>query len=453
MPSEEKYDVVVAGLGPAGSVALWHLARSGLRVLGVETRSYENLWGKPCGDAIGAHHFSNAGLETPSGSIVKNVVKGIDIYSPGEEVRYRVLGEGYIINRTKLGQRLVKEAADKGAEVRLKTPVIGPIIENGRVKGVIISDGGRRVRVYASVVIEATGFSRVLKRKLPKEWPVAEDIDEEDTNIAYREIIRYNGYEVEEPEIIRIYIDQEIAPGGYWWFFPESKDTVNVGLGVQGGKGYESPMKIYREKLLQHPLLKKDHTVLTSAGAPVPTRRPANSLVGPGILVIGDAGYTVNPVHGGGMGYGFFAAYSAYHAILNAYESGDFSEEKLWLLNTMYMRRIGAKQAALDVFRRFLQSLSNDDILFGMKNRLIPEVDLYEVSSEGEIKISRLDKLMIVLRGLKRPTLLVHLKTVAEYMKKVKELYLNYPDSSRELPRWIEEVNKLFNRFEKEIGV
>ncbi len=446
--SPYKYDVVIAGLGPAGSVALWHLAKMGFKVAGLDVRSYETLWGKPCGDAIGAHHFGNAGLNDPPQSVIKNRVRGIDIYSPGEEVRYRVLGEGYIIDRTRLGQHLVSEAMDKGADVYLSSPVVSPVIENGRVVGLKARIKNTVQEIRANVVIEATGFSRAVKKRLPREWPVAEDIDEKDINIAYREIIEYEDYTVEEPEIIRIYLDQEVAPGGYWWYFPESSNRVNVGLGVQGGMGYPSPMELFKEKLVKHPLLTHPYRVIKAAGAPVPTRRPANTLVGPGILVIGDAGYTVNPVHGGGMGYGFFAAYSAAKAIAEAHETGDFSEKGLWGLNIEYMKSIGGKQAALDVFRRFLQRLSNDDILFGMKKRLIPEVDVYEVSSRGEIKITTLEKLGIVLRGLTRPTLLAHLRTVAEYMKRVKELYSNYPETPSGLPKWAQSVEDLFTELE-----
>ena len=448
-----RYDVVIAGLGPAGAVAAWHLSRMGFRVAGVDMRSWDNLWGKPCGDAIGAHHVTAAGLGSLPSRAVKSRVTAIDIYSPGETVRYRVHGEGFIINRKALGEHLVREAIDNGAEIMLNTFVLGPIIEGGRVTGIRVRDSNGTVReIRGRLVIEATGFSRAIRSKLPRDWLVSEPIEPADTNIAYREIIRYEDYSVDEPNVIRIYIDQDIAPGGYWWYFPESSSSVNAGLGVQGGKGYPSPQTLYRELTRKHPLFQHNYRVVTGAGAPLPTRRPSNTMVGPGIVVIGDAGYTVNPLHGGGMGYAFQAAYMTARAFEDAYNADDLTVKGLWAINLEYMKAIGAKQAALDVFRIFLQRLSNEDIRFGMEKKLIPEQDVYYTSSEGDIKISAVEKAGILLRGLRRPTLLAKLKIVADYMKNVKKHYLAYPENPEELPRWIDGVEKLYQEYISKLG-
>jgi len=441
------YDVVVAGLGPAGSVAIWHLARMGYSVVGIDLRGWSNLWGKPCGDAIGAHHVSDAGLPPLPERVIRNHVRAIDIYSPGETTRYRVTGEGYIIDRRAMGEWLLRDAEARGAELMLNTAILGPVIEDGRVVGVRVRRGERVEEVRGRLVVEATGFSRVLRTRLPKDWPVYEDIAPTDMEIAYREIIEYEDYTVEEPSVIRIYLDQEVAPGGYWWYFPESSSAVNTGLGVQGGKGHPNPQQLYRRLVETHQLFKHKFRVRTGAGAPLPTRRPSNTMVGPGIVVIGDAGYTVNPLHGGGMGYAFRAAFFAAKAFEEAYNSGNVSIESLWRMNKDYMDAIGARQAALDVFRIFLQRLSNDDIRYGMEKRLIPEQDVYYTSTEGDIKLSVIEKASIILRGLGRPSLLAKLKLVAEYMRRVREHYRNYPETPHGLPRWIKELENIYREY------
>ncbi len=452
MSSNNVYDVVIAGLGPAGTVAAWHLARRGFRVVGVDLRTWSNLWGKPCGDAIGAHHIVEAGLPEPPSRVIKNRVTAIDIYSPGETTRYRVTGEGYIIDRRAFGEWLLKDAINQGAEVILGSAILGPIIENGRVTGIRIRRNGGIEEIRGRLVIEATGFSRVIRQRLPREWPVYEDIEPTDMEIAYREIIEYEGYEVDEPSVIRIYLDQEVAPGGYWWYFPESRTSVNTGLGVQGGMGHPNPQLLYRQLLSKHPLFSHSFRVKTGAGAPLPTRRPSNTMVGPGVAVIGDAGYTVNPLHGGGMGYAFRAAYFTAKAFEEAYNEGTISVETMWSLNKDYMDAIGARQAALDVFRIFLQKLSNDDIRYGMEKRLIPEQDVYYTSTEGDIKLSVLEKASIVLRGLGRPSLLARLKIVAEYMKKIKNHYLSYPESPEGLNTWVKELERLYTEYRHRIS-
>ena len=447
---QTKYDVVIAGAGPAGTVVAYHLAGSGLRVAVFETRKWENVWGKPCGDAIALYHFENAGLPYPPADVIRNKVDSIDIYSPSLEVRYRIKGEGLIVDRRRLGQWLLSEASRRGVELFVGGyTIVKPVIEGGKVVGVIVRQpGGKIVEIRANVVVEATGVARAIKRWLPREWSVYDELDPRDTNIAYREVWEYQDKVIDEPNVIRIYLNMDIAPGGYWWYFPEGNVKVNLGLGVQGGKGYPNPKKLFEEKLVNHKVVAGEHRVVEAGGAVVPTRRPSDSLVGPGIVVVGDAGYTVNPVHGGGIGYAFYSAYLAAKTILEACEKGCFSEECLWNLNIKYMKTIGMKQAALDVFRRFLQRLNNEDIEFGMKKRLIPEVDVYDVSSKGELKIGVVEKALVILRGLRKPSLLFKLKTVADYMKKIKELYTGYPEEPHNFNRWRSKVEQLLKEYE-----
>ncbi len=442
---ECKFDVLIAGGGPGGTVAAYHLSRMGFNIALFEQRGWDDVWGKPCGDAIGAHHFPNAGLPEPPATAIRNRINGVLIYSPSRETVYRVRGEGYIIDRRRLGQWLLREAENRGAELHLGASVKRPIVENGRVVGLVVEERGRRFECRGRVVIEATGYPMVVKRFLPREWPVSEQLDPRDSNIAYREVQELD-VEPEYPDHIRIYIDQSIAPGGYWWFFPEGGTRINIGLGVQGGVGNPPPTVQFR-LLYERGLAPKPRRVLEQGGAVVPTRRPADSLVGPGVMVVGDAGFTVNPVHGGGIGYAFYSAMLAARAFEEAYNRGCFEERCLWSLNTSYMRTLGAKQAALDVFRLFLQRLSNEEIEYGMSKRLVPETDVYFTSTHGELRVSVVEKALIVLRGLRRPSLLAKLKLVADYMGRAKRLYQEYPESPEGLPAWRERVKALYSEF------
>lgn len=445
-----KFDVLIAGAGPAGTVLAYHLAGTGLRVGVIEIRPWEDLWGKPCGDAVAVHHFTNARLPQPPPEVVRQRVEGVYIYSPDRRTRYRVGGEGYIIDRRRLGQYLLGKAVEKGVELYLQHSVIAPIVKEGAVTGLrVVRPDGMVVEAKAQIVVDATGFVRAVARRFPGSL-VDDELSPLDTNIAYREVWVYEDREIEEPEIIRIYLDQELAPGGYWWFFPEGAKRVNIGLGVQGGRGL-SPKPFFK-RLKDLDIVRGRYKVVEAGGAAVPTRRPCNSMVDNGLIVIGDAAYNVNPVHGGGMGYAFYAAYLASQTITSALERGCRSAECLWSLNMEYMTSIGAKQAALDIFRRFLQRLSNDELNYGMEKRLIPEMDVTEVSSRGELKVSVVEKALIMLRGLKRPSLLRQLKTVADYMKRIRQLYLQYPESPSSLDQWVEKVTGLIQEFEAKLS-
>ena len=454
---DERFDVVIVGLGPAGSSLAYFLRNSGLKVVGLDLVGWDGIWGKPCGDAIGRHHFEETGLPTPKGEALRNIVKGIDIYSPSEEIKLRVEGEGYIINRNAYGRYLLEEAMSGGVEVRLQSFVVKPVFSNGRLAGVEYKDlkTGEKKVVGANVVVDATGTSQVIRRKLPRDWPAHELLKDVDANLAYRRIVDLDR-EIEDYHYIRIYVNQDIAPGGYWWYFPEGPTSVNVGLGVQHGRGYPHPKTIFEEKLLPRKELQRIVRVRSDAGALVPTRRPANTLVWDNFLGIGDNGFTVNPIHGGGMGYAMTAAYYSAKRIVEAAETGDYSARgPLWKVNIDYNKHIGAKQASLDIFRIYLQTVSNDVIEWGLRAGIVDAAKAYNISSEGELEVepSVLDKLGLVVRNLTALRRLLQLRTVASYMKSVKKLYLEYPETPDGLPGWVQRVESLYAEFKKKIGV
>jgi geranylgeranyl reductase family len=315
---------VIVGLGPAGSTLAYFLRNSGLNIAGIDMVDEDGLWGKPCGDAIGKHHFDETGLPYPEGKELSQKVDGIDVISPKKDIVLRVNGEGFVINRNQYGRKLVKEAEKSGISIFLKTRVTNPKIQENKLVGVnAIMPNGESAVFEGNIIVDATGNGGLLRRLLPKEWPPNEPLNPLDTNIAYREI-RILNYEIEEPSYLKIYLDQEISPGGYWWYFPEGKDKANIGLGVQGGMNYPAPNTIFKNRLEQIDLVKNYTGIINASGSKVPTRRPANTLVWNNFIGIGDNGYTVNPVHGGGMGYAFVSSYTLLKLLLKHFKTKTF---------------------------------------------------------------------------------------------------------------------------------
>ncbi len=223
-----EYDVVVVGLGPAGASLVYMLRNSGLRIAGIDWVSMDKIWGKPCGDAISAGHFDRNGLPHPSGDSLMQVVDGALVYSPSEESVIRLIGEraGYMIDRNKYGLMLLREASKAGVDLYLKTRASHPLIEGGRLTGIrATSEELGDVEFRAKVVVDATGSGSVIRRKLPELWPIRENPPETDFIVAYRGIVELD-YDIEEPSFIRLYFNVNIAPGGYWWFFPKGKRLV-----------------------------------------------------------------------------------------------------------------------------------------------------------------------------------------------------------------------------------
>ncbi|TRM82901.1 geranylgeranyl hydrogenase, partial [Sulfolobus sp. A20-N-G8] len=139
-------------------------------------------------------------------------------------------------------------------------------------------------------------------------------------------------------------------------------------------------------------------------------------------------------------------------AIHNAFEINDFSARGLWIANECYVEKYGAKQASLDLFRRFLQKLTDDEINYGMNKRVLREEDIVEASSNGDLQLSVAEKAMRVIMALGKPSLLLKLKVVAEYMKKIKEAYRNYPNDPKDLMKWKSNVDTIISDFTNALG-
>jgi hypothetical protein len=119
------------------------------------------------------------------------------------------------------------------------------------------------------------------------------------------------------------------------------------------------------------------------------------------------------------------------------------------------MKSIGKRQTALDIFRIFLQRLSNDDIEYGLKHGIMKAEDAYETSVTGELSANMgvLEKATLALKMLGRPSLLSKLVVVADYMKKAQKAYDIYPQSPLELNDWILYVTSLYKDYKTKIGI
>ncbi len=446
-----KSDIIVVGAGTAGSMAARTAAELGFDVCLIDRKRRERIGDKVCGEAVGRNHFDKLGVSPPRGDELANKVMGVDVYSPDGQTVFRIRGKGlygFMINRYEFGQRLLNEALDEGAELHDEALAEKLIMKEGNVIGVELRDKKRneKLKVYGSVVIDACGFHDVLKKYIPSSWGIETEIRGEDVAACYREI-RKLSEEVDEPEYIRIYLSQRASPGGYYWVFPKGRDLVNVGLGVQMKRGFPSPKEMLYKNVLSKPLFLHSK-VLNGGGGLIPTRRPMNNMVGNGIMFVGDAAYQPNPVHGGGIGPSMIAGKLAAKVACKAIESGDLSMESLWSYNAEFMKWYGAKAAGLDMFRIFLQKCSDDELNYGMRNRLIKEEDVLKASLGEDLKLNVTEKVERLFRGLRKMSFLRALDKTAKNMKRMKTLYTRYPQP-REFDGWLREVNRIVEDMEE----
>lgn len=171
------FDVIVVGGGPAGSATAIRLADAGLDVLLVEKARFPRQ--KLCGEFISPEcleHFSELGV---AGDI--KVAGSVDI---AETVFYTRRGKGVAVksewfgqvgslalglSRAEMDDVLLKRAREIGVAVIEETNAAGLIFDGDRVIGVRLKDkDGIEAPVTANLVIDATGRTRSLARRLEK---------------------------------------------------------------------------------------------------------------------------------------------------------------------------------------------------------------------------------------------------------------------------------------------
>jgi geranylgeranyl reductase family protein len=442
-----KYDLIVVGAGTAGCLAAKTSAEAGLKVCIIERKSQREIGEKVCGDALGEHHLKALGLNPPQHGELERRIEGVKIYSPDLETVFTVKHEdfsGYLLNRRLFGQWLLKLALDENATLYDSTQCLEPIIEKGYVVGVSAKNmkTSEKVRFDGKTVVDASGFLAVIRRKLPKEMGVENEISSEDVEACYREI-RQLKQESSDKNYCEIYLNQKVTPGGYTWIFHKGGAKVNAGLGVCMRGKFPNPKKQFYEHILTKPLF--EGSLLLDGGAWYdPTRRPLDNMVGNGVIITGDAACLVNPIHGGGIGPSMLSGYLAGKTIVEALEKGDVSQEALWAYNVRYMEGYGTKQAGLDVFRLLLLTCKDEDLNYGMKYQLLTEEDVLKAGLGEDFSLKITETAKRVFRGLRRISFLNKLRVTVNTMNKVKAHYKGYPKNPREFERWRLRTEALF---------
>ena len=451
----EKFDVIVVGAGTAGCIAAKTTAEAGLKVCLIEKNKREHIGEKICGDAIGEHHLTFLGLEKPNGGELESKIDGMKIYSPDENTVFTVADndfKGYMLNRPLFGQWLAKKATDKGAQLLDNTIFRSPIIEKNTIVGITAKNikTNKPIELRSKVVIDATGFFGMVRKQLPKEIGIDREIDNEDVEACYREI-RQLKHETENKRYCEIYLNQQASPGGYIWIFPKPNMCVNVGLGaIMRKTGYPNPKEQLYNTISKKSMFNGSQ-VITGGAWFDPVRRPLDNMVGNGIAIIGDAASLVNPIHGGGIGPSMLSGHFAGKHIIEALGKGEATKEALWGYNKQYIDTYGKKQGALDIFKLFLLSCSDDDLNYGMNQKLMTEDDVLKASMGDDFKLNITETAKRVFRGITRIGFLNRLHYTVTTMKELRAHYNTYPTTPVGFEAWREQTVDIIAQARKKL--
>lgn len=417
-----KPDVLVIGGGIAGAVFAIFVANAGYKVLILDRQKEDDIGRRIGGEAIDKAVFAKTGIPAPEGPELLAEVDQLSMVSPDGKTTKRLTFPTVVVDRHKFAQRLLAYARRAGAEVRGDAEIEGVLLERDQVAGVELANGER---LYARLVVEASGVKGVLRHQLPASWGIERHVDE--VALGYKEI--RTG--VKMPSDMTVYFS---LPGTYLWHGP-----ADLGVGTMHADprpdamlgDFFSARGIYGD-------------VVASDQGHVPLRSPLPNLVADGLLVIGDAACMVNTSNGTGIATGMMGALMAGNVAVESLQAGDLSRNALWTFNVRYHRGPGATLAYSDALRRYFQTLEPHEIDFLFQHDLVTSGDLATTMSGGVIKLPLGEKMARGLRGASNPGLLLGLEQSMNRAEGLLSHCERYPERPSDYADWHATLLKKF---------
>ena len=298
------YDAIIVGARCAGAPTAMLLARHGYRVLVVDRASFPS-------DTVSTHMIHAPGISALHrwGLLEEVTATGcpaVERYSfdfgpftiAGTPRPSGGIATGYSPRRTVLDKILVDAAARAGAEIRERFSVEDVIVEDGTVVGIRgRSDGGAAVVERARVVVGADGrSSRVAKAVRPAQY-------NDKPMLQWSYYTYWSDLPVDGFEIV-------VRPDRGWAALPtnDGLTLLVVGWPYAESMAYRADVEANYLKTLQlAPAFAERVASATREarfiGAAVPNffRTP----YGPGWALVGDAGYTKDPITAQGISDAF----------------------------------------------------------------------------------------------------------------------------------------------------
>lgn len=219
----DEYDVAIAGAGPAGAQCARDLAVRGYDVVVLETEAEDEFPRQSNKSTAGTFPSMMSAFGVPD-DVVMNYTETVVLESPTD---YYVRQQpGAVLEFADFKRFLVADSREDGAEYRFDAHVTEPITQNGTPIGVRYNGDEE---VYADIIIDATGPSAPLAKKLGVS-------DLERTNHAIGIEYELEGIEIDRQgyadltDAMMLRLDHDIAPGGYSWIFHTGEDTAKVGV-------------------------------------------------------------------------------------------------------------------------------------------------------------------------------------------------------------------------------
>jgi len=378
MNTNNNFDVIVMGGGPAGSTVAGILAREGRKVILFEKEIFPR---HHIGESLMTDTywtFRRLGIlekmkESPF--VRKYSVQFAN--SAGKESRPFYFFEAvhhesavtWQITRAQFDHLLIDHAAEQGVTVHQGVLVKQVLFEGDQAVGVEVQmPDGTREKYFAKVVVDATGQMAMLSNKF--RWRVR------DPKLKKAVIYSYFKDAYREPDLnggATLVLRTETGSGGWFWYIPLENDITSVGIVADPeylvqGRGQDLA-KIFQEEIDKcEPVRKRvaPGTRVDKIYSILDYSYRSKHNAGNGFIIIGDAYGFLDPIYSSGVLLALKMAELAADAIHDAFNHDDFSAA-----------RLGQYQAKLDrgieSMRKLVYAFYNDGFSFSGFLRKYPE--------------------------------------------------------------------------------
>lgn len=290
----ERYDVIIAGGGPAGATAAYFLGQAGKRVVLLEKEFLPRY--KPCGGAVNAKVLEQFPFSFEP--VIQSRVNAIS-YALGDKiVTIPVTGSSLrMVMREQFDAYLLKHVQ---AEVRVGTRVCA--VKEGPEFVRVETTAGEWIE--ADSLVAADGANSIIARQLGlRQKKVMAGAIEIEAKVSEETLARFAGNPT--------FVFGEIGTG-YIWIFPKA-DHLSIGIG--GLKPRPGELQTVLERVMQRfgiPVQRQ-----ASHGHPVPIYGQEEQLGTHRCLLVGDAAGLVDPFTGEGIRFAIKSGRLAAQAILD----------------------------------------------------------------------------------------------------------------------------------------
>jgi geranylgeranyl reductase family protein len=294
-------DVLVVGMGPAGSTCARLLAELGFHVLGIERAQFPRK--KPCGGCITDRALALTGAEI--GPAIERTYSGAELVGgDGQILSFSSARPvAYGVSRETFDALLLGMAKRAGVEVRSPEKAAQFSVQGSEV--LLVTD---RARYAARFLVGADGAGGIVSRTIQgkRKYMVAYE-----TRIPERVVPH-------DPKIVRMFLGG--VRDGYGWMFPK-RGYVNAGI-LARNVNVKTPRRTL-ERFLSQELGVHENGCLEIAGGLIPRYSPSARITSERILLIGDAGGLCDPFLAEGISYAVLSGSLAAPVIACALHRGD----------------------------------------------------------------------------------------------------------------------------------